>query len=293
MKDAVGEGMKVEVTEIDINGNIGSNAVVQAKRATISGQTHKTSVLDVEDLKIERHMGIANGKNIAINKLEYGIVNAQDVEIAYALGGEIRGDSVKIDTCMSNVKVTSSKKIEIDRLVGSENIFIIDPLITKTLNKNFEENEKEILKLKKDVDKLKDEIEKYKDLVKKSIPVFNDIKKRLIYYKEKNITAPKSIIRKYMELLKNKKHLESIIDTHDKEEDRYTLLTTSTASFQDNIFNARIINRGEWTEHNELIFKLINPPVEVSFKPKEGSADKIFGVFKVEDEKFEIRAVKE
>ncbi len=45
--------------------------------------------------------------------------------------------------------------------------------------------------------------------------------------------------------------------------------------------------------HNELIFKLIEPPIEVSYKPFEGSVDKIFALVQLDDGMFEIRAVKE
>lgn len=68
-------------------------------------------------------------------------------------------------------------------------------------------------------------------------------------------------------------------------------MTTKTASFQDNIFDARIINRDRWIGHNEIIFKLIEPPIELSFKPQEGSPDKIFAVVETDEGVFEIQAV--
>jgi len=75
--------------------------------------------------------------------------------------------------------------------------------------------------------------------------------------------------------------------------DQLNLLTTKTASFQDNIFDARIINRDRWIGHNEIVFKLVDPPIEVSMKPQEGSQDKIFAIVEQEDGTYEIEAVKE
>jgi hypothetical protein len=43
--------------------------------------------------------------------------------------------------------------------------------------------------------------------------------------------------------------------------------------------------------HNEIIFKLIEPPIELSFKPQEGSPDKIFAVVETDEGVFEIQAV--
>ncbi|MCK4974283.1 MAG: hypothetical protein KAR81_03440, partial [Sulfurimonas sp.] len=59
------------------------------------------------------------------------------------------------------------------------------------------------------------------------------------------------------------------------------------------IFDARIINRDRWVGHNELIFKLIDPQIELSFKPPEGSESKIFAVVETEDATYEIQAVHE
>ena len=293
MKDAIGNGMQVEVTEIDIEGNVGSNSIVTAMRATVSGQTHKTAVLNVEDLTIDTHRGTANGKKITINRLEHGTVNGESVEISQATGGDIRAKDIEIDVCMSYVKATASRRIEITSLKGSENVFTIDPLLQKTANEGFEENQDEIADLETSIDKLKKDIEKYTELVKKDIPAFNDVKKKLIHYKKQGIKMPNAFVNKYKQFVKVQEHLKSIKNTHKIKEDKYALLTTKTASFQDNIFNARIINRDKWTEHNELIFKLVDPPIELSFKPQEGSPDKIFAIVELEDGAFKIQAVKE
>ena len=51
-KDAVGSGMTVEVTEIDIEGNTGPNSVVYAHKASVGGQTHKDSKIRADKLDI-------------------------------------------------------------------------------------------------------------------------------------------------------------------------------------------------------------------------------------------------
>jgi len=74
-KDAIGTDMSVEVTEIDIDGNVGSNARVVALRATVAGQTHKTVCLKADDLDINIHKGKAYGKNIKVIRLEHGKID--------------------------------------------------------------------------------------------------------------------------------------------------------------------------------------------------------------------------
>ena len=98
---------------------------------------------------------------------------------------------------------------------------------------------------------------------------------------------------KYKQFIQDQAHLKSIKEIYSKKENRYILLTTKTASFQDNIFHARIINKDKWTGHNELIFKLVDPPVEVSFKPKEGSFNTIFAVVEYAEGELRIEEVKE
>jgi chromosome segregation ATPase len=215
------------------------------------------------------------------------------VEIVEAIGGEIKAEDIKIDNCKSNVKASASKKIEILELNGSENIFKIDPLLLDTLNQDVEENKEKVSKLAAAMVKLKDEIQRYTVLVKDNAPMFDEISKKLASYKKQGIKFPNSLVSQHQQLTKAQEYLKNIKDSYKIKDDECMLLTNKTASFQEDLFNARIINRDKWTDHNELIFKLIDPDIELSFKPKEGSTDMIFAIVKTEEEKFEIQAVEE
>ncbi len=291
-KDAIGSGMEVEVSEIDISGNVGPSSKIHAKRATVEGQTHKTSQITANNLTINVHKGSAKGDNIKITRLEHGLVEGKKVEIAQALGGNIRAKDIEIGICTSHVKATASRLIEIKKLQGSENVFTIDPILQQEKIEDFSENKNEINELKSSIDEIKKEIDRYKKLVRDNAEAFNEVKKRLMHYKKNGIKMPSSFVTKYKQFLKIQEHLEIIINEYKVKNDKLTLLTTKTASFQDNIFDARIINRDRWSGHNEIIFRLIEPPIELSYKPKEGSVDKIFAVVE-DDGVYEIRAVKE
>ena len=293
LKDAVGSGMVIDVSEIEIEGNVGSNAKVNAKKATIGGQTHKTAQIRAKDLSINIHKGAAYGKNIEITRLEHGVVDGDSVKVSQAIGGQIRGREVSISVCASHVKATASKFIEIEKLHGSENVFTIDPLLKRDDQEGLDKNQEEIENLEMDIKNLESEILKYTKIIKDGMATFNDVKKRLLHYKKSGVKMPASFVKQYKKFQSYQKHLINIQKDLELQNDRYTLLTTKTSSFQDNIFDARIINRDRWIGYNELKFKLVEPPIEVSYYPKEGSIEKVFALVEVEDGKFEIQAVNE
>ncbi len=292
-KDAVGPGMTVEVTEIEIEGNTGSNSIVHAQKASVGGQTHKDSEIRADKLDINIHKGKAYGKKIHISRLEHGIVDGDIIEVSQAIGGDIRGKEVYIEICGSYVKATASRLIDIKKLQGSENIFTIDSLVKKDSKQGVKKKEKEISELKFDIRQIKKEIEKYTIDIKANKQSFLALKKRLVLYKKNGVKMPESFVKKYQQFIKVQKHLEGIIQEHAIKQDKLRLLTTQTASYQDSIFNARIVNHDRWVGYNKLVFKLIDPPVEVSYEPPEGSLDMIFAIVEDADGAYKIQAVKE
>jgi len=292
IKDAIGTGMSVEVSEIDIEGNVGSNAYVKALRATVAGQTHKTATIKADKLDINIHKGKAYGKHIKITRLEHGEVDGDVVEVTQALGGQIRAKEVDIEICASHVKVTSSKRIEIKKLQGSENTFTIDPLLKNDIKKELDDNQDAIKELKDEVRDMKKEIARYTQLIKEGTPAFIEIKKRLVHYKKSGVKLPASFVKKYKQFTQMQEHLKGIKEEYSVKSDHLNLQTTRTASFQDNILDARIINRDRWVGYNEIKFKLVDPPMELIHRPAEGSTDMIFGLVDIGDGEFEIQAVK-
>lgn len=293
IKDAVGPGMSVEVTEIDIDGNVGSNARVIAKKAKIGGQTHKTAMVRADEVDINVHKGKAYGKNIHIERLEHGVVEGDSVVVEQALGGSIRAKEVVINTCASHVHVTASRKIEVYKLVGSENSFTIDPLLKKDEQEHIKEHEKEIQELEHELRDTQTEIKKYKILEKEGMPAFIEIKKRLLHYKKSGVKMPESFVKKYKQFQNMQKKLKSLVEKGETLQDKLNLLTTRTASFQDNIFDARVINHDTWKGYNEIKFKLVDPPMELVYKPMENSAEHIFKLVALEDEEYAIRSTRE
>ena len=293
IKDAVGPGMTVEVTEIEIDGNVGSNAKVLAQKASIGGQTHKTATITADDLDINVHKGTAYGEKIHVTRLEHGKIEGEYVDVAQAIGGTIKAKEVEIDICASHVKITASKKIEIKKMLGSENSFTIDPLLSRDVKNSVEDNEEQIKELEARLKELKKEIEKYTTLIKNGTKSFIEIKKRLLHYQKNKVKMPETFVKKYKQFQNMQQRLKELKGEYQLKQEKLNLLTTRTASFQDNIFDARIINRDKWVGYNEIKFKLVDPPIELVYKPQEGSNAKIFGLVEVDDGEFAIRPLDE
>ncbi len=293
IKDAVGTGMEIEVTEIDIEGNVGDEAKIKAIKATVEGLTHKTSLIEADEIDINVHKGTAKGKNIKITRLEHGIVQGENVYIAQAIGGKIYAENVVIDICASYVRVKASHKIEIKKMRGSENTFTIDPLQRRKTKENYENNKGKVEELTAEMKKLKKTIESYTHVVKKNLLLFNDIKKRLMQYKKNGIKLPEAYVKQYKIYQAQMDKLKSLKEELKRVEEKLHLLTSQTDSLQYSIFDARVINRDKWIGYNEIKAKLIDPSLELVYKPQEYETNHVYGVVEVEDGKYEIRPVKE
>ena len=292
-KDAIGSGMSVEVTDINIEGNVGSNARVTAITATVAGQTHGTSIVKADEVNINVHKGKAYGEKIKITRLEHGEVDGDEVRITQAMGGQIKAKEIDIEICNSHVQAIASKRIEIHKLQGSENIFTINPLIKKVAQDGLDKNQEEIQILESELSDIKKEIVKYAKMMKGGAASFLDIKKRLIQYKKKGVKAPASFLHKYRQFVQMQTEYEELKKLEALKLESLELKATTTASFQDDILDARVINRDHWLGYNEIRFKLVDPPVELVYKPAQGSAEKFFGLVELNDGTFEIQAMEE
>ena len=293
VKDAIGTGMIVEVGEIVIEGNVGSSSKVTALKASVGGQTHKTARIEANELDINVHKGKAYGKEIKITRLEHGEVHGLNIDIKQAIGGNIEGEEIFIELCASYVKATATKTIEIQKLQGEENVFTIDPLVNNNAQNALFENESKIKELRVKLRDLKKEIEKYTILVKSNKNAYKDITKRLVNYKKNGVKLPASFVKKYKHFKNIEDHLEVIIEEEKVKVHELELYDKKTAFFQDGIFQARIINRDAWKGHNEICFKLLDPPTTLKFNPPVGSKDMIFGLVKDEEGEISIQPMKE
>lgn len=293
VKDAIGAGMSVEVSELSVEGNVGSNAKVKALKISVGGQTHQSSLIEADEVDLNIHKGTVKGKNVRITRLEHGRVEAENVHIAQAIGGTIYAENVFLELCGSYVRIRASHKIEIKKMRGSENIFTIDPLQQKKTKEGYEKNNEEMEKIEEQLRQTKKAVHEYTQIVKKNYEVYSDIKKRLIHYKKNGIKLPEAYVKQYKIYQAQIDKLKELKEEVKRLEEKLYLLSSQTDSLQYNILDARIINHDKWIGYNELRAKLLDPPLELIYKPKEGEPNHIFGVVEVEEGVFSLQPLEE
>lgn len=290
LKDAIGMGMEVEVKQINIGGSVGPSAKVKAQKANVEGQVHQSAIVSADELSINILKGTAYGKEVRISRLEHGVVEADKVTIVQATGGKIRAKEIIIETLGSYVKMTASHKIEIKKLVGGENQFVIDPLLEES-NEHLEEQSKKMEQTGDRIKEIKKEIGMYEQSLRENAPAMNDLKQKLAHYKDNGIKMPSALVQKYQQFVEYKQKLDALKKELLSKEDQYAFLSTAHNAIQDEIFNARIINHDKWKNHNEIIFKLIEPPIEVFYVPSENYSEKYLGLVRDEQGHFSVKVM--
>lgn len=289
LKDAVGSGMSVTVNVINIEGNVGSDAKVYAKRANIAGQVHSSAMVSADDLSINIHKGKAFGKEVRITRLEHGEVEAEKVFVVQAVGGKIRAKEIVIELLGSHTKLTASKSIEIKKFEGGENVLTIDPLLNES-RETLDAEEVKMKEAKIALVSVSKELQEYEKSMKENASSFDDIKQKLLHYKRNNIKAPSAYIEKYQQFQFFKQKLDSLRKEFQEKSDYLALISSHHTALQSEIFEARIINHDRWRNYNEVIFKMIDPPIDVTYSPLDGSDESILGLHE-EDGEFSIKAV--
>lgn len=290
LKDAIGMGMEVTVNVINIDGNIGPNAKVTAKKAVIEGQVHQSAIISADELTINIHKGTAYGKQVHITRLEHGIVEADKVSVSQATGGKIRAKEIMIEMLGSHVKMTASQRIEIQKFQGGENQFIIDPLLGESAE-TLQERSQQMAQVKQAIKEIQKELSGYEQTWRENAPAMEDLKKKLAHYKANGIKMPSTFVQKYQQNIQFKEKIESLRKELKTKEDQYAFLSEKHTALQNEIFEARIINHDRWRNHNEIVFKLIDPPIEIFYVPVHNSEEKILGLFEDEEGEFSIKVL--
>lgn len=291
MKDAIGMGVEVEASEIDVEGNTGSNSVVRANAIRIGGQTHQTSALYAPSININLHRGKAYGDDIEIKRLEQGYVEGKKVTIQQAAGGEIHAEDVVIELLQSHAKIYASNSITIRKLQGSENTLIIDQTQVGDNKISKETLESEIDQARIDVNLAAKKYQEDVARLNKHKDTILEIKKRLISYQKAGAKMPASFVKTYKEFQQMQADMNSDHRELELRKENLELLTQKRATFQSNILEAKIINYGIWRGHNEVLFHLSSPDIELSYIPKEGMSESVIKLkYDEEDDQYEVVA---
>ena len=267
LEEAIADDMVVETKELIVRGNVGNKAKIKAIDLDIRGQTHKNSIIEAVNAKVNRHKGKLKAKKVNLSLLEGGEVRAKKVKIKNALGGSVYADEVEIENLLSHTKVYALKQIVIKNLKGEENLLAIAP--KKVLDtQNIEEMLNKVKEIEQNINVLKKEIKKKKEIIEKNQVAYEELKNIYIANKNSNKKTSPSILMKlkehkilrenYQKLLQKLKNYEN-----DKEE-----LLEIIDNIQNAVYNAKIISLTPWRPFNRIEFDIIEPPISLKYDTK-------------------------
>jgi hypothetical protein len=269
LKDAIGAGMSVETSEVHVQGNIGSGARIKAKVAEIGGQTHQSAYIEADKVFIAVHRGDANGQEVDIDRLEGGKVIGENVRIKQMIGGEVVGKNVKVESLMSNAKITASEVIEIQELKGNNNKLIIDPSMTKEFNELIVSINHKIEKVEEELKAFPRQLSAKKEFIDKNKPMAEMVKEKIMELKRNNIEPPVTLFAKIKDFQEKVLDYNTFLQTFKDKKEELQEYKEELNKVQNRVFAAKIINHSAWKEFNEVRFRLISPPKDVTYNPKE------------------------
>jgi len=268
LKEAIADNMIVETTVLNVRGNVGKSAKINAEEVTIEGQTHQKAVVYANKAFINVHKGYAEGKEIEINRLESGTVKGKRVKIKQAIGGKVIAEEVVFEIMGSHVEVYALKEIKIKKLKGSENRLVISPVEVLGLNADTDKLEKEIEEVKRNIDIKTKEYNKRKEILIRNRPTVENLMKKYRENKAKGMRTSATVIKKIKEFNEFKEGtLELKNEIKMLQKDLQELYET-LQNFQTAIFNAKIISLSPWSAYNRIEFDMVEPPVKLKYDTK-------------------------
>ncbi len=287
--DAVGAGMKIDTSEIKVAGNVANGAEILAKKVEVEGQTHQTAKIVADDVKINLHKGYAEGNVVHVDILEGGKIVGDIVHIKQLFGGEVEAKEVYIERVLSNATVSASHHIEIGEIEGTGNIFIIDARVQRGYHDKNESYRAEIQTIDVEVNKYTKEVKRHRDKINQEDQNIKDINHKVKELKSSGIKPPSALILKLKDhQVRIKKHnslLKELKDAKIQKTSLQEMLTELSAS----VYEAKVINKSVWKEFNEVQYKLLDPPIEVSFLAKEGDMVETLTLNSNKDGEFQVK----
>ncbi len=268
--DTIGQGMKIESAEVKTNGNVGNGAEVKADKVEIGGQTHQSSKIIAKDVTIHLHKGYVSGDIVHIDILENGTVEANIAYIDKASGGKVIAKEIYFNEVLSNINAFASQYIEIDTLRGDGNKFIIDPKSQRDFKEQVEKLEDSIQTMQQEIKLTTKKIKLLRRKIQNEQENVHQIHQTVKELKERNTNVPLSLMNKLRENQKNIKEHNLLLK--ELKDDKIALETfeNDLKEMINSVFSARVVNKSIWKEFNEVKFKVVEPPIEVSHLFSDG-----------------------
>ncbi len=283
MRDAIGQGVKVESSEVKTVGNMGSGAEVRANRVEIGGQTHQSAKIFAKEVHVHLHKGEIEAEEVHIDILENGKIDADRVYVEKVSGGEINAKEVYLKEVLSNTTVYAAEYIEIDILNGNGNKFIIDPRCKKDFKERVDRVEADIEALKEEIKTKTKKIKVLRRKIQNDQENVRQINETVQSLKKRNATVPLSLINKLKSNQENIKEHNLLLKELKDDKIALEKLEADLQELINAVFSAKVVNRSVWKEFNEVKFKVVEPPVEVSHLFVDGEMSEEITIKTMED----------
>ncbi|QCD52587.1 flagellar assembly protein A [Campylobacter sp. RM16192] len=287
-KDAIGDGMNVEANEINIEGNVAQNAVIKANKVKIGGQTHAKAHIEAKEAKIAVHIGSFDGDHVEIDRLENGKVKAKTAVIKSVLGGEIIAEKLEIGVLASNSNIIIADTLEIRQLKGVNNKILVDFSMVKNTGETINKNLEKIKEIREQIVKMPKQLEAKKCIIEENRGPINIIKEKMEEFRASKNSPPVTFIKKLREYQQLVHEYNNLLSEFEEKKSKITDLKDEIQAIQDGIFNSKVINYSNWREFNEIKFKLVDPPREISYVTRENEVARVLTIKKIENEDGEI-----
>ncbi|MFC2746965.1 MAG: flagellar assembly protein A, partial [Campylobacter concisus] len=283
IKDAIGTGIIVEADEIEVKGNVGANAMVKANEVIIGGQTHQKAKIYAKNAKISIHIGKVEAENVEIDRLEGGNVVAKRVKINSVVGGSITAQNIQINTLGSNCTITASHLIDVRYLRGTDNKFIID---TSKMPESAEATQEQLNKIentKAELASLLKNIETKKNVINENKDSIYTIKAKVEELSKAKVIPPVTFMKKLKEYQGLVNEYNTLLKIFKDKKELLATLKDELEIIQNGIFSAKVINRGNWVELNEIRFVIVDPPQNVTYISKQNETAHAITLEKIGD----------
>lgn len=270
LKEAVGDGIKVQAAKVQIDGNIGARSEVVGDEVNIGGLTHMQSKIFSKNANIATHKGFVQAEKIKVETLEAGVIEGKIVEVDEVYGGKIYAEEIIIKKLHSNAQLHATKKIEVAVMKSGENKFFLSADYSPQNRALFAE-----LENKRD-SSIKEAIRQTKQLkieaaeIKRLSATADETRKMLNEYRRSGKKAPQFLIdefAKYVQMVKDmrnkRKRIKDLSATYEQLKMQLEQLDQKTKSAVVEILSG-------WQGYNEVHFIFHSPKKNFTLLPRYG-----------------------
>lgn len=282
IKDAIGSGVVVEASEVDVRGSVGANAVINANLVSIGGQTHAKAKVSAKIAHISVHIGSVDADEVNIERLEGGNVVARVAKIGQVVGGSITAEHVEIDTLGSNCTITALSTIEVKNLRGQNNKFIIDSSKMKEQRSDIEGHLLKIEKVKSILTPMPKRLEAKRTIIEENKGSIYIIKSKIEELKKAKIVPHVTFLKKLKEYQALVDEYNQLLVEYKDTKKQLSILKEELDVMQNGIFAAKIINHSRWLDLNEIKFVIIDPPKQVNYATRENEMARTISLQKID-----------